>query len=156
MSVDCGDDGPDVWLERFIRARAEHTCAACCTIITRGELYHQTRSLYDGGWTVVKRCARCQAIFELLSCKVRELPGDQCCDPRLDCGHTYQENFGDTPIAVQALAFMTRNEAQRLAELIRMTRPPNEFYWEEHGPREAPEAWIERLLVRIYQPAAAP
>ncbi len=139
MSVDTDSfDGPcDVWDEDVRRARKERRCSACHETIKRGDLYHSTRSLYDGSWTTIARCARCEAMYRFLGSV--QGTGDVC-DERLDCGHEWQDNFdGEPPLVVQALAFLTPAEAQLL-----LSKP-----WHDDvvtGPIEAPERKIARLL----------
>ena len=141
MSVDTDSfDGPcDVWDEDVRRARKDRHCSACRETIHRGDLYHSTRQLYDGSWTTISRCARCETMYRFLG---SVQPSGEVCAERLDCGHEWAENFsGDPPIEVQALAFLTPAEAQLL-----LSKPWTVLDWWTHGPREAPERKIARLL----------
>jgi hypothetical protein len=133
MSVDCEEfDGPcDVYEEGVRRARKRHKCSACREPIQPGQQYHATRSLFDGSWETVKRCARCEAMFRFLG---SILPGDQVCAERLDCGHPWSDNFSDPPPPeVEHLAFLTQAEAQRLLD-----DPKRDW--------EKPQQWIARVL----------
>jgi hypothetical protein len=116
MSVDTDSwDGTcDVWDEDVRRARKDRACDACRETIRRGELYHSTRSLYDGRWETTSRCARCQSMVAFLSAA---LPRGEVCARELDCGHDWEENFKlPPPPEVAALAFLTAAEAQALLE----------------------------------------
>jgi hypothetical protein len=143
MSVDTDSfDGPSaVWDEDVRRSRKDRCCSACHETIKRGDLYHSTRSLFDGSWTTIARCARCEAMYRFLGSV--QGAGDVC-DERLDCGHEWEDNFfGEPPLVVQALAFLTPSEAQLLLS------KPWALQGREHvatGPIEAPERMIARLL----------
>ena len=148
MSMDGGDEYPDVWDESVRRARKEHTCGACKEPIKRGHLYSRTACLYEGSWDFWNRCARCEAIYRFLKPLVRDLgeeDGFECeqyCDPALNCGHTFQDNFKrDAPLAVQALAFLKPEEAQLLLSAPKVNG-------------ESEEERIERVLASILTRAA--
>lgn len=103
MSVSC-DDRADVWNERAVRARKAHQCDACKLTIRRGDVYTRDSLLYDGEWSTVIRCARCQIIFEHLQ-PMCQRDGD-CADRELDCGHEYEERWDRKPPEwLAALAF---------------------------------------------------
>jgi hypothetical protein len=114
MSVDCTDGEPfDVYPNnRIQRARVEHKCGACREPIRRGDMYSYTFAVFDGSPEAIKRCARCELLYRAL---VPIQPEDTACDPELNCGHTWEENFGDPPPEhVARLAFVTPDEAQTL------------------------------------------
>jgi hypothetical protein len=62
---------PDVYDERWMRARKEHVCCACSRTIQPGEQYHYTFMVYEGTPDHWKRCERCQAIFAHLSRRMK-------------------------------------------------------------------------------------
>jgi hypothetical protein len=96
-----------VWEDRWVTARKEHVCFACAEAIVKGQRYHVTFSVYDGRADTTKRCARCQAIFEHLSGRMKE-HGDEeeFCDAELKCGHEYEERWNEPPPEhIAALAF---------------------------------------------------
>lgn len=146
MSTDCGDETADVYESAIRRSRKDRFCDACNEPIRRGDLYHTTRVLFEGSWDwdYADRCARCEAMFRVLS----PLMGDeQMCDWKLNCGHTWEDNFDDPPpVAIQALAFLTPAEAQILLERWPKSPPLAENDWRPFGPLEAPERTIARLL----------
>lgn len=114
MSVDCFDGEPiDVDQEVTRRARKEHICDACRGTIPRTHFYIRHTVIWDGGVEVIKRCLRCQAIYEEL-CKLHH---QECEDTapawRLDCGDTFRDVFDrDPPPELARLAFLTPEEAQ--------------------------------------------
>lgn len=113
MSVDCdGGSHPSVWREKFRRARKEHDCEACGRRIERGEMYSYTFSVYDGNPSETVRCLRCDVLYQLLQEKIgRATDGDECADPNLNCGHTWQQRWEeDPPPEVAMLAFYTPAE----------------------------------------------
>jgi hypothetical protein len=99
-----------VWQDRWLTARKPHRCHACRMTIEPGHRYHNTFSVYDGNADTTKRCARCQAIYEHLSKRMRAEPdpweNDEYCNPTLSCGHEYRERWNeDPPPEIAALAF---------------------------------------------------
>ena len=96
-----------VWADRWKTARKEHVCHACRIKIEPGHRYHVTFSVHDGNPDTTKRCARCQAIFEHLSERLRkDGDGMEYCNETLSCGHEYTERWGEEPPPeIAALAF---------------------------------------------------
>lgn len=139
MSVDTDsfDGACDVWEENVRRSRVDRRCHACfANTIRRGDLYYSVRQLFDGRWECINRCARCQAMFRFLS---SQMGSYEVCDQKLNCGHKWEDNFDELPpVVVQALPFLTHDEAQ-----ILLTRWPTE---DIYTPREKPELTIARLL----------
>ena len=118
MSQYC-DETADVCHRETRRARKPHQCDACDREIKPGELYCRDAILYDGEWSAVTRCACCELIYQHLSQRIRKGGDwDEFCDPELNCGHDYEERWGEEPPPeIAALAFMTPEEAQeRLRE----------------------------------------
>ena len=96
------------YAEEWRTARKEHRCCACRETIRAGDRYHHVWGVWDGEVDTFKHCARCWRIFQAL---VERMDGDPV-DLMLDCGTKWEENFGELPADVAALAFMTREEAQ--------------------------------------------
>jgi hypothetical protein len=112
VDTDSFDGHCDVWEESLRRARKEHKCDACHEPIQRGELYHATRSLFDGRWDTTYRCARCETMYRFLQPLMAR---GEVCHEELDCGHEFTEVFNrEPPPEVAALAFMSQAEAQAL------------------------------------------
>lgn len=112
VDVDSFDGTNEVQDCRIQRARKDHKCSACHEAIRRGDLYSYSVFVFDGEISVVKRCARCETIYREVSERMDSysVPAE-----KLDCGHTWQENFGeDPPPEIARLAFVTPEEAQGL------------------------------------------
>jgi len=119
MSVDCGDGEPlDVDNERMVRARKEHTCAACKETIRHGDLYKRHFIAWEGTCETVLRCARCDTIYQSL-CELHRAKNRGSYDStwpawRLDCGDSFQQVFrSEPPPELAELAFLTADEMQR-------------------------------------------
>lgn len=160
MSTYAGDGEPvDRFCEEVRRAKKARRCGACREAIDAGDLYHRSAFLYAGEWEVINRCARCEAMFRFLAPLVRARDSEDVCDSRLNCGHTWQDNFeGEPPVAIQALAFLTKEEAQALLEkrerFERFVHGP----WgtaEVSGPVEAEDARVLRLLPEVLKASVA-
>ena len=55
------DDGySDIWNETVQKARKEHHCSDCNDPILPGETYQRIGSLFDGRWSTLKVCRRCE------------------------------------------------------------------------------------------------
>lgn len=86
-----------------------HRCDACHDPITKGHAYVRFFGVWDGMAESVKRCLRCQKIFEHLVEKGRS--SDMFPAQRLDCGETYQDHWGEEPPdEIAALAFALPGE----------------------------------------------
>lgn len=101
-----GYDGYAAVFEETTRtARKPHVCCACGRRIDPGQVYGRTASLYDGGWTVWKRCGGCEGIYQHLLCVLGD-DLDDAPSPALDCGHEYEELHDRLPPEhIAALAF---------------------------------------------------
>ena len=97
--------------ERQRRARKEHVCYCCAETIRIGDSYVYEFGVFDGRPDEVKRCLRCQAIYEhLLS---RQTGEGQGVDRELNCGHEYKEVFREEPPPeIAALAFALPGELE--------------------------------------------
>jgi hypothetical protein len=117
MSVDCFDGEPIVVDDTTRRrARKEHKCSCCRETIPRTHFYFRQFVVWDGTTDTIKRCARCQTLYEAL---VASHPGDweTAVAWRLDCGHSYKEVYDtEPPPEIARLAFMTPSEMQELAK----------------------------------------
>lgn len=102
MSHSC-DEQYAIYDEREFRANKPHTCDACGLEIRKFDRYTRVFMLFDGRKEHVKRCARCQLLHEHLRglCE----PGEQWPDERLNCGLSYESEWGPAPAWVNALAF---------------------------------------------------
>lgn len=106
-------EGPSCQTLTWRRARKHHKCCACGEQVRPGDRYHVYSGIWDGQPETYKHCARCWSLLEVLS---GEVDGPVQLD--LNCGQRWQDAFDeDQPDDVAALAFLTRDEAQRqLAE----------------------------------------
>lgn len=99
------DEVCDVYNVRLIRkSRVTHKCDACSETIPIGSSYTKVTKIFDGIVERIRRCVRCELIYEHL----RGLPRDydEFIDDRLACGHTYEERHGcPPPEDVASLAF---------------------------------------------------
>jgi len=95
------------------RARKDWRCCACGETITRGQVYTYSFTVHDGNANELRRCARCDAIYDHL-CELHK-EGDDWPEWSLNCGHDYRERWEtDPPPEIARLAFMT--PAEVLAE----------------------------------------
>jgi hypothetical protein len=99
------DEQYDVYHETQVTARKEHPCSACVEAIPPRTSYWRVTWVFDGSAGGVKRCNRCQAIHKHLRklCAARDY--DLWPDERLNCGLTYEDEWGDLPEEIEALAF---------------------------------------------------
>jgi hypothetical protein len=73
--------------------------------ILPGQQYSYTFVVYEGESETVKRCLRCERIYQHL-CELEPDLNEGAPDPRLRCGHSYRDIHGeDPPDHVAALAF---------------------------------------------------
>lgn len=106
------DEHYDVYDERWVVARQEHTCGACGQHVLPGDRYCRAHVVFDRTATTYKRCARCQLLHEHLR---TECPSDEWPDELLGCGHSYEDvHECEPPPEIKKLAFITREEAQAL------------------------------------------
>lgn len=113
-----------MWERTKRRARKDHTCECCHEVIPRGHRYATHFLVYDGTTDYIKRCLRCDAIYDALEAKMKAAKTygyEEVPDVRLNCGDTYLERWGvDPPPELARLAFMTPAEiqAEDLAKLV--------------------------------------
>jgi len=105
MSYTC-DEYYAVYNEKVRTANKEHNCSACLEKIHKGDCYTYVSIVFDGTAWSVKRCARCQAIHEHL----RALGTDSWPKERLDCGQSYEDEWGECPPEIEKLAFALPGE----------------------------------------------
>ena len=90
-------------------AKIPHECHACHTNVRPGDRYHRDFWICDGQPDYCVRCERCQKIYEHLSARIRNESlsgGEEYCNPELNCGHEYEERWGEPPPEwLAALAF---------------------------------------------------
>jgi hypothetical protein len=112
VDVDSFDGCNDVERHAVQRARKPHTCSACSEVIRPGDLYSYSVFVYEGSTSIVKRCARCELLYYEIA---ERLPSHEVVEESLNCGHTWEDNFSETPPPnVARLAFVTPAEAQAL------------------------------------------
>jgi len=105
-----GDDdgGTDVYPTSHTHtARKEHKCSACHETIRPGDRYTVVFWVYDKMPHQVKRCARCEVIFQHLSARIADEGAyEEFCDQQLKCGHEYADRWEMPPPEwLAALAF---------------------------------------------------
>ena len=118
MSQEC-DDPADVYRSVTRRARQSHRCGACRLLVAPGERYQETVVIYKGGVSRFKRCGRCEIVFRhLVTCCDKVSDGDLWPDERLNCGRSYQDEWGEEPPeTISAVLFATGPEASALLEV---------------------------------------
>lgn len=105
----CDVISPDVYDMRKVKARKKHACCACAETILPGHVYVVHEGLWDGEWDRFKQCLRCHAIFTAL---VNKQGWDPCVALDLNCGETWSNVFGELPVEVQELAFLSGADMQ--------------------------------------------
>ena len=103
------DDVPGVWDRKTPRARVKHRCCACDEDIRPGERYVSVGCLYDGAWSRLKYCLRCDLLATQLSIYLGEPV-----EATLHCDND-PLSPGEAP-HLDALAFLSRDEVQALGE----------------------------------------
>lgn len=98
----------DVYREQVRRARKRHKCDACNLPILPGHYYCSVTWVCDGTARGVKRCGSCQVTHKHLRELCRKYSeGDRWPNERLSCGESYEEEWGDCPDDIAALALMS-------------------------------------------------
>lgn len=117
MSYSCDDGYVSVYNERDRKARKEHECCACKRRIMPREVYTRVALIWEGTVRPYKRCAGCQATHEHLRelCEGRDLWPEE----RLDCGKSYEDEWGELPQHIAALAFATPSEQAEILARVR-------------------------------------
>jgi hypothetical protein len=114
MSMDaCGP--ADVYKNVRRKASKAHACSACRDTIPAGHQYHAITIVDDGDVYTYKRCLRCEQIHAHLAARCRALKdwSHHWPDEELNCGHSYEERWGEAPPEeIAALAFVTPEEMQ--------------------------------------------
>ncbi len=118
MSHSC-DYAYEVYNESRTVARKAHRCDACGETIPSKAAYWRLFACGDGDVVSVKRCDRCQAIHVHLRAKCRESGSDMWPDERLNCGLKYEDEWGDLPEEIEALAFALPGEVSVAKEQSR-------------------------------------
>jgi hypothetical protein len=96
------------------RARKPHRCDACHETIPTGTVYVRNGFVAEGTAETIKRCLRCERIYEHLAERFRAARRHgEAPDVLLDCGHTYRDEWDeDPPEEVAALAFALPGEVE--------------------------------------------
>lgn len=108
------DETYDVYDETHRRARKDHRCDACGEVIPPKAVYTRVFILYDGKGRSLKRCLRCQGIHEHLRTLCRDAI-QMWPDERLNCGQRYEDEWGECPPEVQAMAFVLPGDKKEMA-----------------------------------------
>lgn len=110
MSRSC-DGQYDVYRQTPRKARKEHRCNACWRdgAIQPGHAYTVVATVYEGAAHTIKRCARCQALHDHLKELCSE-DNERWPDERLNCGESYESEWGDVPEWIAAMAFWLPGE----------------------------------------------
>lgn len=91
------DDSPTLFDERIQKARKNHKCSECHTIIKKNEYYERMRSLYDGDWYTYKHCMKCSEAFAIAEqagmCPLYEGLMECISEVFCDIDDKYQEYF---------------------------------------------------------------
>lgn len=114
MSIDIDDCDGGFTVDRTSKhqARKEHECCACRGMIQRGELYSYSFTVFDGSPDELRRCARCDVIYDHLYELLKDTSELPAWD--LNCGHSYQERWErEPPPEIARLAFMTAADVLR-------------------------------------------
>lgn len=56
-------DPADLVVDSYPHARKDHTCDTCLNTIKRGEVYWNSKMLYDGYFTTYKTCMFCRSLW---------------------------------------------------------------------------------------------
>lgn len=97
------------------RARIAHRCSACGLQVAPGERYQEIRLAYEGRAETIKRCGRCETMYQHLRSLCDGFTG---IDQALDCGLDYRDEWGkEPPEDVQAVIFATSDEASALLKI---------------------------------------
>ena len=60
----------DVLEYKIVKARKEHKCDECCTLIKPGTNYQRIKALWEGSWENMKRCVPCSKIAKEYCCSI--------------------------------------------------------------------------------------
>jgi hypothetical protein len=106
------DDHNTVYDENLVKARKAHQCGACKESILPGHIYVRVGIVFDGSASSVKRCLRCQKLHEHLRTKCATSGDDVWPAEELDCGLSYEGEWGELPEEIAVLAFQTGADLQ--------------------------------------------
>lgn len=96
------DEPVAVWCPAWRTARKHHQCMACPEPIAPGDRYHYVSWVFDGSAGSYKHCARCWTMIEAIT---DAHDYDVIVDLDLACGRLWQDEIGELPDEVAALAF---------------------------------------------------
>lgn len=60
-------DAPDFLNQKIVKARKNHKCDECGTVIFKGDKYESIAGAWSGNFEVYKRCSFCIAMCEFIS-----------------------------------------------------------------------------------------
>jgi hypothetical protein len=108
------DGNAAVYRETIRKARKLHYCHACRKVIRPGDYYASIAIVADGEAESVKRCGACQTTHLHLRelCRAPEHRYDDLWpDERLNCGESYEDNWGaEPPDEIADLPFISDDE----------------------------------------------
>lgn len=104
------DETYEVYKEEPVTARKAHTCDACKETIPAKATYWKVFTLFDGNVDSLKRCNRCEAIHVHLRNLCAGTGDEIWPDERLACGLKYEDEWGELPDHIAALAFALPSE----------------------------------------------
>ena len=91
---DCNDNIPKVFEVTHPKARKQHTCCECGSIIDQDEQHECARGLWDEGWDTFRTCIACAQIREAAMAASFESFSDMCFpfEHLYECvGYDYEE-----------------------------------------------------------------
>lgn len=68
----CDGDLPKIYNENIVKARKQHVCCECGSIIDHGEKYHITTGLWDT-FETYRQCLTCRAVWDEAQDKIIDL-----------------------------------------------------------------------------------
>lgn len=96
-------------------ARKTHKCSACKRTLAKGHRYMHISAQADDSVHTYKRCGACQVVHKHLRRLCRELDCDMWPDEELNCGLSYESEWGaEPPGEIAALPFLADQEASAL------------------------------------------
>lgn len=106
----------DYCVEKTVRARKHHMCGACKRRIQPGELYRRMDFRHEGSYMRVKRCGACETTYRHLVDRCWNSPYELAVDMELNCGKSYENEWGEVPPEIARLPFLAGAEASALLE----------------------------------------
>ena len=110
----------DVYEVRFRIARRPYQCCACATPIGVGDHYAYVFTLFEGSVRTYRRCGSCELIHAHLVVMCEEQTEEMWPREDLGCVLKYQDEWGELPDDIAALAFTPPAER---GQLLKRTAP---------------------------------